>query len=128
MLMIYGTHEFQNKSLVEIVKEIKQHVPTAEVIVFAPDPFTGDAQRKFNPPEKSNNGSSDLPVAPQEPPLLDPPMTSLAEDEKAKIRQAIARYGNLDMVAKVLGIGRTTLWRRMKKYGIKRHYSAEPPE
>jgi PAS domain S-box-containing protein len=45
---------------------------------------------------------------------------SIAEMEKQLFETTVKKYkGNLDEAAKQLGIGRTTLWRKMKKYGIK---------
>lgn len=44
---------------------------------------------------------------------------SLAELEKDAIRNAIQRHGgNLTLVAKTLGLGRTTLYRKMEKYEL----------
>ena len=47
------------------------------------------------------------------------PRTPLEEAEADVIRAAIERAdGKLGQAAEDLGISRTTLWRRMKKYGI----------
>jgi DNA-binding NtrC family response regulator len=44
---------------------------------------------------------------------------NLEEIEKTAIQQAIKKYqGNLSMAAKELGFGRSTLYRRMEKYGL----------
>jgi DNA-binding NtrC family response regulator len=52
------------------------------------------------------------------PPLL-PRQMSLAETEKACIIQTLERCGwNYSRTADALGIGRTTLWRKLKEYGI----------
>jgi DNA-binding NtrC family response regulator len=52
------------------------------------------------------------------PPLL-PHQMSLAETEKACIIQTLERCGwNYSRTADALGIGRTTLWRKLKEYGI----------
>ncbi|MDR2238927.1 MAG: sigma-54 dependent transcriptional regulator [Zoogloeaceae bacterium] len=46
---------------------------------------------------------------------------SLAEMERNQIASAIeAQGGNLTEVARTLGIGRTTLWRKMREYGLKK--------
>lgn len=47
-------------------------------------------------------------------------VTSLAEQEKNAIVEALNKYGgNQTKVAQVLGISTTTLWRKIKKYGIR---------
>jgi DNA-binding NtrC family response regulator len=52
------------------------------------------------------------------PPTL-PRQTTLAESERAHIRQTLERCGwNHSRAADALGIGRTTLWRKLKEYGI----------
>jgi transcriptional regulator with PAS, ATPase and Fis domain len=44
---------------------------------------------------------------------------SLARAEINTIKKAFDKYGvNHSKVAKVLGISRSTLWRKMKEYGI----------
>lgn len=45
---------------------------------------------------------------------------SLAENEQQIIESALARYGSLTEVARQLGIGRTTLWRKLRQYNIQR--------
>jgi DNA-binding NtrC family response regulator len=51
-------------------------------------------------------------------PSLDAPQT-LAESERILIMQALERSGfNHSRAAEALGIGRTTLWRKLKEYGI----------
>lgn len=46
---------------------------------------------------------------------------TLQEHEKELIIRSINRcHGNLKEVAKLLGIGRTTLWRKMREYGIRK--------
>ena len=46
---------------------------------------------------------------------------TLAEAERAHIIQILERYGwNHSRAAEVLGIGRTTLWRKLKDYGIEK--------
>ena len=47
-------------------------------------------------------------------------VTALQESEASAIRQAVSRNaGHLGRTARELGISRTTLWRKMKKYGIR---------
>ena len=48
------------------------------------------------------------------------PLTDdLHEVEKHKIEEVLRRYeGNISKAAKELGIGRNTLYRKMKKYGL----------
>ena len=44
----------------------------------------------------------------------------LGDREKLLVMRAVSRHpGRLDQAAKELGISRTTLWRRMRKYGIR---------
>jgi DNA-binding NtrC family response regulator len=45
---------------------------------------------------------------------------SLAGSERLAIEAAIARTGRIEDAAKELGIGRTTLWRKMRQYNIVR--------
>jgi two-component system response regulator HydG len=46
---------------------------------------------------------------------------TLAEAERAHITQILERYGwNHSRAAEALGIGRTTLWRKLKEYGIEK--------
>ncbi|MFH1144679.1 MAG: helix-turn-helix domain-containing protein, partial [Candidatus Eisenbacteria bacterium] len=52
-------------------------------------------------------------------PVAYPPHLSLAQVEDLHIRRVISDVGgNLSQAARVLGISRTTLWRKMKRYGI----------
>ncbi|RRQ21684.1 sigma-54-dependent transcriptional regulator [Thiohalobacter thiocyanaticus] len=45
---------------------------------------------------------------------------SLAENEQQVIEAALERYDSLTEVARNLGIGRTTLWRKLRQYNIRR--------
>ena len=45
---------------------------------------------------------------------------SLAENEQQAIEAALDRYESLTEVARNLGIGRTTLWRKLRQYNIRR--------
>jgi len=50
-----------------------------------------------------------------------PAQQSLAEIERAHIAQTLERCGwNHSRAAEALGIGRTTLWRKLKDYGLDR--------
>jgi DNA-binding NtrC family response regulator len=50
-----------------------------------------------------------------------PRQTTLAETERVHILQTLERFGrNHSSAAEALGIGRTTLWRKLKEYGIDR--------
>jgi DNA-binding NtrC family response regulator len=50
-----------------------------------------------------------------------PRQATLADAERAHILQTLERFGrNLSGAAEALGIGRTTLWRKLKEYGIER--------
>jgi DNA-binding NtrC family response regulator len=50
-----------------------------------------------------------------------PRQVSLADAERAHILQTLERFGrNHSAAAEALGIGRTTLWRKLKEYGIER--------
>ena len=57
--------------------------------------------------------------APEEPVRRAQP-TSLAENEQQVIEAALERYDSLTEVARNLGIGRTTLWRKLRQYNISR--------
>ncbi|MBZ0072189.1 MAG: hypothetical protein K8I04_10755 [Gammaproteobacteria bacterium] len=45
---------------------------------------------------------------------------NLADSEQQAIEAALDRYDNLSEVARSLGIGRTTLWRKLRQYDIRR--------
>lgn len=45
---------------------------------------------------------------------------SLGELERQHIQALLERKSDLGTVAKILGIGRTTLWRKMKEYGLRK--------
>jgi len=50
-----------------------------------------------------------------------PRQTTLADAERTHILQTLARFGrNHSGAAEALGIGRTTLWRKLKEYGLDR--------
>ena len=50
-----------------------------------------------------------------------PRQMTLAESERIHILQTLERFGrNHSGAAEALGIGRTTLWRKLKEYGIER--------
>jgi DNA-binding NtrC family response regulator len=52
-------------------------------------------------------------------PSMEPVTLNLEELEKQAIRTAIARHeGNLSKAAQSLGLGRTTLYRKMARYGL----------
>jgi transcriptional regulator with PAS, ATPase and Fis domain len=62
--------------------------------------------------------SASLPLGPS--PTL-PRQTTLADAERIHILQTLERFGrNHSGAAEALGIGRTTLWRKLKEYGIDR--------
>ena len=52
-------------------------------------------------------------------PVADAATLNLDELEKMAIQQAIERYqGNLTRAAQALGLGRTTLYRKMARHGL----------
>ena len=62
----------------------------------------------------------DLKGAPGAEGLVPARVTALQESEASTIRVAVARNGgHLGRTARELGISRTTLWRKMKKHGIR---------
>ncbi|OLC18005.1 MAG: hypothetical protein AUH29_00285 [Candidatus Rokubacteria bacterium 13_1_40CM_69_27] len=57
-----------------------------------------------------------------------PPQQTLTELEGTHILQTLERCGwNHSRTAEALGIGRTTLWRKLKEYGLERAPLASPP-
>ena len=45
---------------------------------------------------------------------------SLADLERHHIERLLEKKSDLGTVAKILGIGRTTLWRKMREYGLRK--------
>jgi transcriptional regulator with PAS, ATPase and Fis domain len=65
------------------------------------------------PPEVLQNGDDDAPPMVNAPPSLD------EDPEGARIRRALERAGgNRQRAAKILGMSRVTLWRRMRELGL----------
>jgi DNA-binding NtrC family response regulator len=85
---------------------------------------TGDHVRRagpeaHGPPTASGTPTrATLPHAAAEDPRL---AWSLAEVEKEHIQRVLARHrGNATAAARQLGVSRTTLWRKLREYGLKR--------
>ncbi|HXL98528.1 MAG TPA: helix-turn-helix domain-containing protein, partial [Rhizomicrobium sp.] len=56
-------------------------------------------------------------------------MRKLEEIESEIIRMAISRYdGHMSEIARRLGIGRSTLYRKLKDFGLEEHAAEEPIE
>jgi transcriptional regulator with PAS, ATPase and Fis domain len=55
------------------------------------------------------------PAAPAPPRLEDLPLEDV---EKVLIQKALARYGNVSQAAQALGLSRSSLYRRLEKYGL----------
>lgn len=56
-----------------------------------------------------------------------PEMTgNIAESERRMIEAALLRSVNIGEAARTLGIGRTTLWRKMREYGLQFDTGARP--
>ena len=72
------------------------------------------------PPELGRRaGEGSVPAAPPAEPERD--TWSLADVEREHIVRVLARHGgNATVAAKQLGISRTTLWRKMREYGLAR--------
>jgi transcriptional regulator of acetoin/glycerol metabolism len=61
-----------------------------------------------------------LALADLEEPVEYAPETLAGYDEIAEIRNALAKArGKYTLAAEILGIGRTTLWRKMRQHGLK---------
>ena len=74
-----------------------------QAVLATGDPFHGEARL-------SSNSESDIETG---------NVFKLSRLEKQTIEQALRQYGgNLTKVAKALGLGRTTLYRKMEKYGL----------
>ena len=61
-----------------------------------------------------------LALADLEEPVEQTPEASEGYDEIAEIRKALTQSrGRYSDAAKILGMGRTTLWRKIRQYGLK---------
>ncbi len=56
-------------------------------------------------------------VHPEDPRAI-PPLSPLEEAEARTLQTLLQQHRNREKVAKLLGISRTTLWRKMKRYGL----------
>jgi DNA-binding NtrC family response regulator len=96
-------------------------------------PWPGNVRELENAIERAAILARDATVAPADlpphvsaglqlgPPPPLPQLTTLAEAERIHILQTLERFGrNHSGAAEALGIGRTTLWRKLKEYGIER--------
>jgi DNA-binding NtrC family response regulator len=72
--------------------------------------------RPASQPAREQEDTEPVPAAPAAPP---PVLRYTADDERTIILQALREAdGNKSRAARELGVGRTTLWRRMKELGI----------
>jgi DNA-binding NtrC family response regulator len=91
------------------VRELENAIERAAILA------RGDA---VEPDDLPPHVSAGLQLGPS--PAL-PRQVTLAEAERAHILQTLERFGrNHSGAAEALGIGRTTLWRKLKEYGIDR--------
>jgi len=96
-------------------------LPTGERLHAGPgDPSDGWESGRLGPESERTGmarpdvGASGAAVDPRE-------SWSLAEVEKEHIRRVLARHrGNSTAAARQLGISRTTLWRKLRQYGLRR--------
>lgn len=85
------------------IRELRHSIEKA--VIMAEDKTLKASDFFFDTKQLSNNEKSDS--------------FNLAENEKELIQKAIAKYnGNLSLTAKMLGINRSTLYEKMKKYEI----------
>lgn len=91
------------------IRELESFVE--QMVVFADGKSTIDVNAL---PDEVLHG----PVAPvrYEPAILEP--NRLADSERLLIESALARFRHIGEAARELGIGRTTLWRKMRLYNI----------
>jgi DNA-binding NtrC family response regulator len=122
------THHFLQKHSRAFCKEVKSVSP--EVLeILSQYPFPGNVRELENIIERavaltdeSEISIRDLPSDLRELSMvsLDPPgNVTLEEKEKAYIREVLIKTRHRkNLAAEVLGIPRTTLWRKMKQYGL----------
>jgi len=92
---------WDNKKLISMVSKAAELSHLA--VLSSGDPLGGEAGL-------SSNNESDIETG---------NVFKLSRLEKQTIEQALRQYGgNLTKVAKALGLGRTTLYRKMEKYGL----------
>jgi DNA-binding NtrC family response regulator len=76
----------------------------------------GGAVMPMTPPALPVNGSAQIPLDHR---LPDPPVLPLTELERRAILQALEfTKGDRAVAANLLGIGRTTLYRKLKEYEL----------
>lgn len=94
---------WDNKKLISMVSKAAELSHLA--VLSSGDPLHGGARLSTNTESESDIETGNV--------------FKLSRLEKQTIEQALRQYGgNLTQVAKALGLGRTTLYRKMEKYGL----------
>ena len=110
------------------VRELSNVVERAVALASGAVIDVGDLPEGFAPPashaareRRAHTSAGDGPEEPSPAPVSRLPAGShrIADMERLLIVERIrARQGNIALAAEDLGISRTTLWRRMKEYGV----------
>ena len=114
----------------ELENAVEHAFAVAEGDTVLPDDLPGPVRAPRLLPQTLPGGDSGSPVAPAPEPAAAAVAAiaatareawSIAQIEKEHIQRVLARHGgNTTAAAKQLGISRTTLWRKLREYGLRR--------